>query len=51
MTEFVRCRMCGLELRGEECLFATHRRVIGGREYLFCCERHADEFEKKMAKK
>ncbi|MFQ6075208.1 MAG: hypothetical protein ACE5Z5_03595 [Candidatus Bathyarchaeia archaeon] len=48
MSRFMRCRLCGVEISPEECLFAVHSRAIDGKEYRFCCERHAKEFEKKL---
>ncbi|MCZ2855602.1 MAG: transcriptional regulator [Candidatus Bathyarchaeota archaeon] len=47
MKTFKKCELCNLELAGEKCAFAVHKRVIGGKEHYFCCEHHADEFEKR----
>jgi YHS domain-containing protein len=50
MTQFMKCDLCNAEISGEKCVFAVHRRTHGGVEYFFCCERHANEFEKKQAR-
>ncbi len=51
MKEFVRCELCNVEICGpEKCMFAVTKRIIGGKEYYFCCEAHASEFEKKKKK-
>ncbi len=51
MTSFVKCAMCKSEIPGEKCVFAVHRRKVDGKEYYFCCENHAKEFERKSKKK
>ncbi|MGQ9788015.1 MAG: hypothetical protein ACUVQM_01680 [Candidatus Hadarchaeaceae archaeon] len=51
MKDFIRCELCQAEIQGEKCAFAVHRKVIGGKEYYFCCENHAKRFEGKMAEK
>jgi len=51
MKTFIKCEVCEAEIPGEMCIFATCRRKIGGREYYFCCEKHAREFEQKLASK
>ena len=43
---FVKCKLCDEEIAGEKCVFAQYQRVVDGKEYHFCSERHADEFEK-----
>jgi len=52
---FIKCDYCRADIRDEtgKCVFAICRRVIDGREYSFCCEAHADRFEreKKRQKK
>lgn len=48
---FVRCGYCKAEVPDEICKLAGHRRVIGGREYVFCCVSCAQKFlQKKKAK-
>ena len=52
MTEFVKCDLCETEICGpEKCAFAVVKRMINGKQYCFCCEAHAKEFEKKKKKK
>ena len=52
MTEFVKCELCKTEIcKPEKCTFAVVKRTINGRQYYFCCESHAKEFEKKKRKK
>lgn len=52
MTEFVKCDLCKTEIcEPEKCTFATVRRMINGKQYYFCCEAHAKEFEAKKKKK
>lgn len=50
---FVKCDLCNAEICDEtgKCAFATHKKIIDGKEYFFCCEAHAKEFEKKKRKK
>jgi YHS domain-containing protein len=47
MKTFIKCEMCDAEIPGDTCVFATHTRVIDGKEYVFCCVRCAEAFEKK----
>ncbi|MEM3421403.1 MAG: hypothetical protein QW835_07340 [Candidatus Hadarchaeum sp.] len=47
MKNFIKCELCQAEIQGKKCVFAVHKRVIGGKEYFFCCESHAKRFEKK----
>lgn len=52
MTEFIKCELCSVEIcEPKKCAFAVTKRVVGGKEYYFCCEAHAKEFEKKKKKK
>ncbi len=51
MTKFVKCAMCKSDVSGEACVFAIYKKKIDGKEYLFCCESHAKDFEKKLKKK
>jgi len=52
-STFIRCDYCKIDICDEtgKCVFAIHKRVIDGTEYYFCCERHADKFEKEKKKK
>ncbi len=51
MKNFVKCDMCNVEVPADRCVFATHRRVIDGKEYIFCCVRCAEAFEKRKNKR
>jgi len=51
MKTFVKCDMCNVEVPADRCVFATHRRVIDGKEYIFCCVRCAEAFEKRKNKR
>jgi hypothetical protein len=48
MKRFMKCDLCNAEISEEKCVFAVQRRTPGGEEHCFCCERHADEFERKQ---
>jgi len=50
---FIKCDYCKVDISDEtgKCVFAVHRRVIDGREHYFCCEAHADRFEKEKKEK
>jgi len=50
---FIKCDYCRVDICEEtgKCVFAVHRRVINGREHYFCCEAHADRFEKEKREK
>jgi len=47
MKTFVKCEMCNEEIPADRCVFATHKRVIDGKEYIFCCVRCAETFERR----
>ncbi len=46
----VKCELCKVDVPEERCVFAIYSKKIGGKEYYFCCEHHAKEFERKLAK-
>ena len=48
--KFIKCELCNIEISCEKCEFAVHKKVIDGEEHFFCCEHHADEFERKYKK-
>jgi len=52
-TAFIKCDYCKVAISDEtgKCVFAVHKRVIDGNEYYFCCESHANKFEKEREKK
>jgi len=37
MKTFIKCEVCDVEIPADTCPFATHRKVIGGKEYVYCC--------------
>jgi len=45
---FQKCESCQVKLPAGKCIFATYRKVINGREYIFCCKLCADRFEEKV---
>ncbi len=49
---FVKCDYCQecISKEAPKCVFAIHKRIIDGKEYQFCCEAHADRFEKESKK-
>jgi YHS domain-containing protein len=47
MKTFVKCEMCNAEVPVDKCVFASHRRVIDGKEYIFCCVRCAEAFKRR----
>jgi len=47
MKAFVKCEMCNAEVPADRCVFATYRKVIDGKEYIFCCVRCAEAFKKR----
>jgi len=49
--DFVQCRMCKTVISEKDCAFASYRKVIDGKEYVFCCERCSEDFEKKKLKR
>jgi YHS domain-containing protein len=51
MSKFIKCDLCSSKIcEPEKCIFAITKRIINGKEYYFCCEAHATEFEE-MKKK
>jgi len=40
------CELCKEQV-GEGCAFAAYKRVIKGKEHLFCCAACADKYEEK----
>jgi YHS domain-containing protein len=47
MKTFVKCKMCKARVPADTCVFAIHKKVIEGKEYIFCCKRCAEDFEKR----
>jgi len=45
----MRCKMCNVRIVNEKCVFATYKRFIDGKEYYFCCEKHADAYEREQS--
>jgi len=49
MMKFVKCKTCGTEIAEDErCELANYRRTISGEQFIFCCARCADEYERKQ---
>ncbi len=46
-SKLVRCEFCKDEKGAETCELATHRTVIEGKEYLFCCAKRAERYQRK----
>ncbi|MDH5793204.1 MAG: hypothetical protein OEZ18_01400 [Candidatus Bathyarchaeota archaeon] len=44
--EFVRCEFCKTEIPPEACQLAAYRTVIDGKQYVFCCEKCAQRYQK-----
>jgi len=50
--KFVKCESCGAKIpKDERCNFADHKRTVDGEQFVFCCARCADEYEKKQKAK
>jgi len=47
MKNFVKCEICNAEIPADKCVFATHKKTIEGKEYVFCCVRCAETFKRK----
>jgi len=47
MKTFVKCEMCNAEIPADGCVFATHKKVIDGKKYVFCCVRCAETFKRR----
>ena len=46
---FIKCKTCGAKIAEDErCELANYKRTIGGEEFVFCCVRCADEYEKRQ---
>lgn len=48
--QFVRCEFCKAEILEKACEFASHRTVIEGKEYVFCCAKCAERYRHKKKK-
>jgi len=44
--QFVRCEFCKAEISDEACKLASHCTVINGKEYVFCCAKCAQRYQK-----
>jgi YHS domain-containing protein len=42
--QFVQCEFCKAEIPQEACKLASHRTVIKGKQYVFCCARCAERY-------
>jgi YHS domain-containing protein len=50
MSCFVKCETCEAEISVEKCVFATHTKVIDGKEHVFCCLRCQQKFLEEQEK-
>ena len=48
MTKFIKCEMCSAEITADRCEFATHKRIINGEEYVYCCIKCQQKHEAQM---
>ena len=48
--EFVRCEFCKIEIPPGACQLAAYRAVIDGKQYVFCCEKCAQRYQKTRKK-
>jgi len=48
--QFVKCEFCKAEIPQETCKLASHRTVINGKEYVFCCAKCAERYEQTKKK-
>ena len=48
--QFVRCEHCKMEIPQEKCELAAYKRVIDGKEYLFCCANCFQKYEQRTKK-
>jgi len=47
--KFVKCESCGAKIpENKRCELANYKRTIDGEQFIFCCTRCADEYEKKQ---
>ncbi|MGQ9550975.1 MAG: hypothetical protein ACUVUE_00975 [Candidatus Bathycorpusculaceae bacterium] len=44
--EFIRCEFCQTRIPLEVCPLATYRTVIDDKEYVFCCKKCAERYQK-----
>jgi len=50
MTKFIKCKMCSAEIPADTCEFATHKRVVNGEEYIYCCIKCQQKHERELSK-
>lgn len=50
-AEFIKCENCKAEIPTEICQLAAYKTTIEGKEYLFCCVKCAERYEKKRKEK
>jgi len=47
--KFVKCESCGAKIpKDMKCELAGYKRTISGEQFVFCCARCANEYEKKQ---
>jgi hypothetical protein len=46
---FVKCQSCGAKItEDEKCELANYKKTIGEEQFVFCCAKCADEYEKRQ---
>jgi hypothetical protein len=50
MKTFIKCEVCNAEVAEEGCEFATHKRIIDGKEYVYCCIKCQQKHKKELSK-
>ncbi|MFP3985315.1 MAG: transcriptional regulator [Candidatus Bathyarchaeia archaeon] len=49
MTKIIKCRQCNIKVANDKCKFAIYTQIVNGKEYLFCCKKCAELYEKKRS--
>ncbi|MEM2942112.1 MAG: transcriptional regulator [Candidatus Bathyarchaeia archaeon] len=45
MSHDRRCSLCNVLIEDEVCQFAAYKKIVNGKEYVFCCQSCASKFE------
>jgi YHS domain-containing protein len=48
--EFVRCDFCKSKIPAETCKLAAYSKVIDGKQFMFCCQQCAKQYQKRKKK-
>jgi len=46
LTKLIKCQQCSMKIGDKMCEFAVHKSSKDGEEYIFCCEKCAEKYEK-----